>query len=193
MEGEPPSADERDTVKRCTRCKSSGPLEMFGSAPKSRDGRHSWCKTCLSESSRASYHRDPSKAIASVNKWKQRNPVVYREARAAWREKNRERLRVQGQMDSHKRRAITRGALGREVTPEQWDERKYEFGGRCAYCNERAEVLEMEHMDPLSCGGIHDMDNIVPACRECNASKYTLTALEFLTGFRLDRKAAVAI
>ena len=41
------------------------------------------------------------------------------------------------------------------------------------------DSLQREHVDPLSRGGNNDMSNIVPACRDCNASKHNLFLLEW--------------
>lgn len=38
----------------------------------------------------------------------------------------------------------------------------------------------VDHILPLSKGGNHKIDNLVPACRTCNLSKYTKTADEFI-------------
>ncbi len=40
---------------------------------------------------------------------------------------------------------------------------------RCQYCNEIAETLD--HVVPRSRGGAHSWDNVVAACRGCNARK----------------------
>ena len=50
--------------------------------------------------------------------------------------------------------------------------------GRCYYCGTDGP-MHMEHMIPLSRGGTHTADNVVPACPTCNLSKHTLTADEF--------------
>ena len=36
-------------MKECKRCGQSKPLDMFSPNKRSRDGRHSYCKTCRSE------------------------------------------------------------------------------------------------------------------------------------------------
>lgn len=58
-----------------------------------------------------------------------------------------------------------------EVTAEQWDRIVAVYGGRCAYCREKVEELCQDHFIPLSKGGPHCADNIVPACRPCNTRK----------------------
>lgn len=39
----------------------------------------------------------------------------------------------------------------------------------CQYCGARAET--MDHLVPRSRGGLHTWDNVVAACRRCNANK----------------------
>ncbi len=41
----------------------------------------------------------------------------------------------------------------------------------CAYCGQSGVPLEQDHFEPLSRGGKHEIDNLVPACRRCNRSK----------------------
>lgn len=57
------------------------------------------------------------------------------------------------------------------LTRKQWLEIKQAHDNRCAYCNRKMERLEMDHVIPLSKGGTHTADNVVPSCRTCNASK----------------------
>jgi 5-methylcytosine-specific restriction endonuclease McrA len=42
-------------------------------------------------------------------------------------------------------------------------------GGRCQYCEREAETID--HVVPRSRGGEHAWDNVVAACRPCNAHK----------------------
>lgn len=57
------------------------------------------------------------------------------------------------------------------LTRKEWEQIKDRFGQRCAYCKRTAVRLEMDHVTPLSKGGAHTANNIVPACRTCNAKK----------------------
>lgn len=47
------------------------------------------------------------------------------------------------------------------------------FGFTCAYCgvSSREARLEIDHVLPVSSGGTNDINNLVAACRECNAGK----------------------
>jgi 5-methylcytosine-specific restriction endonuclease McrA len=48
------------------------------------------------------------------------------------------------------------------------------YDHRCVYCGKRAKGhLTQDHLTPLAKGGNHTKNNIVPACRKCNAIKGT--------------------
>lgn len=68
------------------------------------------------------------------------------------------------------------------LTHQQWAEIKKRFNHKCAYCDREMQRLEMDHVIPLSKGGPHTAQNIVPACRTCNAKK----------GGRLPESAAMS-
>lgn len=46
-------------MKTCTKCGALKPLDQFGSVPQRKDGRHSWCKQCLSAAASAFYKANP--------------------------------------------------------------------------------------------------------------------------------------
>jgi 5-methylcytosine-specific restriction endonuclease McrA len=83
------------------------------------------------------------------------------------------------------RRKIEKSAPKSDFTSEQWKATKEYFGFRCAYCLSPLTAAVREHMIPLSRGGDHSADNIVPACGSCNSAKGTKTPLEFISGLRL--------
>lgn len=69
------------------------------------------------------------------------------------------------------------------LTLMEWIKRVKEFDNTCAYCGEspeEGELLEIEHLVPLSRGGYHRLENVVPACPSCNKRKGSMTYEEFL-------------
>lgn len=54
--------------------------------------------------------------------------------------------------------------------------------GFCAYCNIEIDLHEMtiDHLVPKSGGGTEELENLIPACPECNYEKGSLTAGEYL-------------
>ena len=91
---------------------------------------------------------------------------------AEWYKRNPARTR-----DKHARRRAREGA-GR-VTQEEWDALLVREGGYCAYCGTESEKLTMDHVVPLSRGGAHSIENILPACKSCNSRKSARTPSEW--------------
>jgi 5-methylcytosine-specific restriction endonuclease McrA len=81
----------------------------------------------------------------------------YRAARAAYPEPSVVRLAHYVRVPRQTRVAITR----RSVFARD--------GHRCQYCGGQAENID--HVVPRSRGGTHSWDNVVAACRRCNAQK----------------------
>ncbi len=68
----------------------------------------------------------------------------------------------------------------RSLKKTRWWRRKLEKG-MCYYCGKKVspEDLTMDHKIPLSRWGLSTRENIVPACRECNAKKKYLSPWEW--------------
>ena len=56
------------------------------------------------------------------------------------------------------------------LTKKEWKEIQGRNNHRCHYCGKKAP-LTIDHVIPLSQGGSHSKENIVPACQSCNSSK----------------------
>ena len=71
--------------------------------------------------------------------------------------------------EGHNRRARIKG----KVTLDEWNTIKVNQKYRCYWCKERfkEKELSMDHVIPLSKGGLHEVSNIVAACKSCNSSK----------------------
>lgn len=52
---------------------------------------------------------------------------------------------------------------------------------RCAYCGCSLDYKDMQidHVQPLRCGGADQENNMLPACRSCNHYKATLTVEKY--------------
>ncbi len=49
---------------------------------------------------------------------------------------------------------------------------------KCTYCKQEKK-LEPDHIIPISRGGTNNLENITPACRECNSQKRAKTLEEY--------------
>ena len=63
-------------------------------------------------------------------------------------------------------------------------------GRKCFYCGKAVSGFEVEHMLPKSTGGSNRIDNLTLSCHDCNETKGTLTAEEFIQQTLSAKKAA---
>ena len=74
-----------------------------------------------------------------------------------------------------------------DLSDEQWAAVKAAWGG-CAYCGKAGDSLQRDCVLPISRGGRYTLDNIVPACRSCNASKCNDEVTGWLRRKKLDER-----
>ena len=58
-----------------------------------------------------------------------------------------------------------------DLTASQWNEIKKTYQYACVYCGCKDRPLTRDHVIPISRGGHHTKENIVPACQPCNTRK----------------------
>lgn len=75
-----------------------------------------------------------------------------------------------------------------DLTPDQWAALTAAWGG-CAYCGATGTPLQRDCVLALSRGGRYTADNIVPACRSCNASKNNHEVTTWMRRKGLDERA----
>lgn len=114
----------------------------------------------------------------SSQKWRDSHPEHNRAMKKAWREKNREKVRLMGRVRDE-RELLAPG----EHSEAQWQLKLLEFDGKCAYCFAVGD-MQRDHLVPLSDGGSNSIGNIVPACSTCNQSKNAKSGAELLRWIR---------
>lgn len=73
-----------------------------------------------------------------------------------------------------RQRAQALGVPFEWVKASDWKSKVEAYDNRCIYCRRRPEEgqrISIDHFIPLSRGGGHTLDNLVPACIRCNTSK----------------------
>lgn len=84
-----------------------------------------------------------------------------------------------------RRRTKRVAASGSDLTPNQWF-RILEAWACCAYCGADGVALQKDCVLPISRGGRYTLDNVVPACASCNASKCNTELTSWMRRRRLD-------
>ena len=74
-----------------------------------------------------------------------------------------------------------------DLSPEQWAALEAAWGG-CAYCGEAETSLQRDCVLAISRGGRYTLENVVPACRSCNASKCNEEVTTWMRRKRLDER-----
>ncbi len=102
-----------------------------------------------------------------------------------WQTENPDKFRIIRQVNAHKRRLrIKSGTL----TTKEWKEIKTLYCNTCPCCGKiEPEIkLTIDHVIPLSVGGLHEKGNIQPLCGKCNLRKFTKTIrFELIAGEKL--------
>ena len=148
-------------------------------------------------------YKDPEDQRRYAREWLKRNPQKARDAVRRWRIAHPDEHAAKNRLyyARHSEERIAHTALYHREHPEvvrakwqnyrarkqdaegsftaaEWLALVAKYEGRCAYCGE-AGPLEADHRIPLARGGSNRIENILPACRRCNARKHLLTEAEF--------------
>ncbi|MGO9652805.1 HNH endonuclease [Mycobacterium sp.] len=168
-----------DGMKTCTRCEKEPPLDRFYRDPTGHGGYRSICKTCMSARMKTWYadnqvrQRDRQRVRFAANNAtiRERDMERYRRNRDA-----RLQLAIEA---THRRRARLKGAdrADRGISYKALRERD---GSKCYHCGAEMSFdtkkygeyeprrATIEHIVPISRGGLHIWDNVALACWECN-------------------------
>lgn len=165
---------ELGVLRCCSKCKKTKLVEDFSVNNRSPDKRRSWCKECFNKQAK-SYNK----------KYVDENHVHELERHRNYHDENREiineRARIRNSEDPvprrnsiHKRRLnkINQSPISSEkIIFDDWQKLITKHNNSCAYCGTSDRKLTMDHVVPLSRGGLHSIENLLPACLSCNVSK----------------------
>lgn len=185
-------------AKRCSTCGKTKPLTEFGRRRDSPTGFRSACAPCKRIADAAAMkrwrERNPDLTLRLAREYREQNrekererfrrydqanrekrrlaiaasraenPDHHRELRRKWRAANLERSRARCRAYWHRRRS------GSDPSEEVDAYAELLLLQACGYCG-ATENMSIDHVVPLSRGGKHTVDNLLPACRSCNSSK----------------------
>ncbi|TIC81707.1 HNH endonuclease [Nocardioides sp. GY 10127] len=87
-----------------------------------------------------------------------------------------------------RRRAKRKAQVVNDLTAAEWTALREAWGG-CAYCGGADDgALQKDCMLPISRGGRYTVENVVPACRSCNASKCNLELTVWMRRKKRDER-----
>lgn len=86
-----------------------------------------------------------------------------------------------------RRRKRRMALVEHDLSAEQWANLQRLWAG-CAYCAASDRALQRDCVQPISRGGRYTLDNIVPACGSCNASKSNDEVTSWMRRKKLDER-----
>ena len=87
-----------------------------------------------------------------------------------------------------RRRKRRMAKVQHDLTDAQWLALVAAWGG-CAYCGATDRALQRDCVQPIARGGRYTLDNVVPACGPCNASKSNDEVTSWMRRTRRDERA----
>jgi 5-methylcytosine-specific restriction endonuclease McrA len=125
------------------------------------------CKACRRVRIKESFDRHREERLAGQKAWRDANAERHRESARRWLRENPERANLTSRLKKQRRRAA--GTL----TVEDWELVLDVYGRNCLACG-KPEVT-IDHVVPVSAGGLNVVSNVQPLCGRCNTSKGTKT------------------
>lgn len=173
-------------TKTCGKCKNEKPIDVFSKRGDS-DGLRSECNDCKNESSReykqrnkqkvdeanALYREQRAAELAERQRlWRLANPESYSQIHSKWKIENKDAVNA----STHRRRARIKGNGG-SFTAAEWAAIKLAQNHRCLMCDRQEPDIQLtiDHVIPISRGGINEAGNIQGLCKSCNSKKHRNT------------------
>ncbi len=193
---------ETDVIKVCKVCNACKSMEQFTRDAGTKDGRRGKCKEC----DKAYYRENADRYKAHAKRYRVQDPVATKEKdksqhskhkekrneqSARYRRENKERLKeYQRQWVSNnleyfryhnaKRRTLLTAA-GDAYTKADVLNLLQKQKNCCAACKMKlAAKFDVDHVVPLSKGGLNDKSNIQILCIHCNRSKNAKDPIKFM-------------
>lgn len=186
-------------MKRCLECGIEKDATEFWVKKTRKDGLNDACKPCarrkhqqylkdnpdiyqtmldkqkepeIRARRRALIQKDAAKWQKYQLKWRLAHPEVFRVASKAWAAKKRAVDPEYFAARARNEYSLRRGSSGK-VTKEEWAACLDAYNHACSYCGKDIAGFDctQDHIMPVTRGGLHVIENIVPACRSCNARK----------------------
>jgi len=171
-------------MKTCSKCKITKPFFEFGKHNQTKDGHKSRCKICNAEEMRGYYSTHAESVKNRVNLWISKNKDKHASYVQKWACENMERKKSNNSIwkkrrkdlvnaSTQKRRATKKNQLGvvsNNIVVKMMRLQKF----LCINCkiDLTQSGYHIDHIMPLSLGGIHADENLQLLCPTCNIKKH---------------------
>lgn len=110
--------------------------------------------------------RNRATLTAQSKQWAENNREKRKEVQAKYRQENKEAIRVYDNF----RRSKCRGV---NFNKKDWVSLVEFYGNKCLRCGVGFELspMTLDHINPISLGGLHLLSNVQPLCKPCNSAK----------------------
>jgi 5-methylcytosine-specific restriction endonuclease McrA len=160
------------------------PLKAFHRHPTcSGDGHLGTCKDCISSYRKKYYSEHQEKARQNALVWNKNNRERKNSYLRIWKKKNREQVNLKNRIyyqqnpvkfrdKANKRRLIIKQTADGTVTMKTLEGLYSQQNYKCNECGTDISLKrDMDHIIPLSRGGLHTISNIQWLCVECSRRK----------------------
>lgn len=170
-----------DSTKQCSTCKTIKPVSEFRTCSTDRSGYEPLCIECRRSSARK-WHANNKDWIKKYEEEHYEETHRYRNEYTKKYNKRPENIAKRhareqtqrGRIYNRNRSAFRRAARKEsDVSPEKL-QRFLDSQSKCCYCKRpfnSKRKKTVDHVIPISKGGLHMMSNLAVACLSCNSSK----------------------
>jgi len=164
-------------MKQCIKCKESKSINNFNKLGRAKDGRQPWCRDCTKRYYRNTAERQKNRYA----EWYANPDNVEKRLKTRRAYRNSEHGRTKIKSLKAARRAIERGAVIEDPRVKYAYLVLYSYYGEmCMHPDcEAIKNIHLDHIIPLSVGGMHSYDNFQLLCIFHNTSKGNRSAADY--------------
>lgn len=140
--------------KYCPKCEQTKELDKFSRNTKSRDGKQNWCQQCMN---------------IRREQWAKDNPERDKELELKYKQTDRYKI-THKNIKYERRQKLAKTPKELRLTAKHWKAVLDLCGNVCLSCGS-TEDITIDHVKPLSLGGLNTVFNVQPLCHHCNSIK----------------------